>query len=160
MARSLQAFRTFQFNAIGGKVDVKHKDWGLAAKLDSRFAYAIVAIVLHQYITDCPAPGTSQLEMITPKQLNEKHIEALLADNEPVAKVDTALRSILHTYNPPASATYKLKLSEVLTLKAHLFGDFGKVLLKIGAAFSESFIKKKRAAQSAGGNAWNGRRHK
>ena len=157
---SLQAFRTFQFTAIGGKVDVKHRDWGLAAKLDGRFPYAIVAIVLHQYITDCPARGTHQLELVTPKTLNEKHIEALLADNEPVAKVDTALRSILHTYNPPASATYKLNLSEVLTLKAHLFGDFGKVLLKIGAAFSESFIKKKRAAQSAGGNAWNGRRHK
>ena len=112
---SLQAFRTFQFTAIGGKVDVKHRDWGLAAKLDGRFPYAIVAIVLHQCITDCPARGTHQLELVTPKQLNEKHIEALLADNEPVAKVDTALRSILHTYNPPPSATYKQKLSEVLT---------------------------------------------
>ena len=57
MARSLQAFRSFQFQAIGGKVDVKYKDWGLAAKLDSRCPYAIVAVVLHKYMEECPALG-------------------------------------------------------------------------------------------------------
>ena len=119
MARSLQAFRTFQFQAIGGKVGVKHKTWGLAAKLDSRFSYAIVAIVLHKYIDECPVLGAGQIEMITAKHVNEKHIEALLIDNEPVAKVEAAIRNILSTYNPPPSATYKQKLSEVLTLKAH-----------------------------------------
>ena len=102
---SLHAFRTFQFTAIGGRVDVRYKDWGLAAKLDGRYPYAIVAIVLHQYITECPAHGTHQLELITPKKLNEKYIDALLADVEPVAKVDTALKSFMRTYNPPASAT-------------------------------------------------------
>ena len=116
---SLQAFRTFQFTAIGGRVDVRYKDWGLAAKLDGRYPYAIVAIVLYQYIVECPTFGTHSLELITPKHLNAKHIDALLEDVEPVAKVDTALRSILNTYNPPPSATYKRKLSEVLTLKAH-----------------------------------------
>ena len=148
---SLQAFRTFQFNAIGGKVDVKFRDWGLAAKLDSRFPYAIVAIVLHQYLTECPPPGSSQLEMITPRPLNQKHIDALLADNGPVANVDTALRSFLSTYNPPASSTYKQKLSEVLTLRATVFGDFGRLLLKIGCAFSEGMVKKTREIHSAGG---------
>ena len=69
---SLQAFRTFQFTAIGGRVDVRCRDWGLAAKLDGRYPFAIVAIVLHQYITDCPVRGTHQLELITPKKLNEK----------------------------------------------------------------------------------------
>ena len=152
---SLQAFRTFQFTAIGGKVDVKHRDWGLAAKLDGRYPFAIVAIVLHQYITECPVYGTHQLELITPKKLNDKFIDALLADVEPVAKVDTALKSIIGSYNPPASDTFKQKLSEVLTLKAHVFGDFGKLLLKIGSSFSDTVARKQHVAMSAGGNSKN-----
>ena len=139
---SLQAFRAFQFTAIGGRVDVRYKDWGLAAKLDGRYPFAIVAIVLYQYIPECPVYGTHQLELITPKRLYEKHIDAFLADVEPVAKVDTALRSILGTYNPPASDKFKEKLSEVLTFKAHVFGDLGKVLL----------TRKKHTVMSAGGN--------
>ena len=149
---SLQAFRTFQFTAIGGRVDVRYRDWGLAAKLDGRYPFAIVAIVLHQYITECPVYGTHQLELITPKRLYEKHIDAFLADVEPVAKVDTALRSILGTYNPPPSDKLKEKLSEVIACKAHVFGDFGKLLLKIGSAFSDSVTRKKHTVMSAGGN--------
>ena len=64
---SLQAFRHFQFTAIGGRVDVRCKDWGLAAKLDGRYPYAIVAIVLYQYIVECPLYGTHNLELITPR---------------------------------------------------------------------------------------------
>ena len=69
--------------------------------------------------------------------------------------MDTALRSILGTYNPPASDMYKQKMSEVLTFKAHVFGDFGKVLLRIGAAFSDSLNRKKQIVLSAGGNEKN-----
>ena len=74
--------------------------------MDSRFPYCIVAIVLHQYINECPAPGTTCVETITAKLVNEKHIDGLLADIGPVAAVDNGIRSIVSAYNPPASATY------------------------------------------------------
>ena len=43
----------------------------------------------------------------------------------------------------------------MLTFKAHVFGDFGKVLLKIGSAFSDSLTRKKHTVMSAGGNEKN-----
>ena len=96
MARSFQAFRSFQFQAIGGKVDVKYKDWGLAAKLDSRCPYAIVAIVLHKYMEECPALGACQTDVIVARHVREQVIEALLQDNGPVAQVNNGIRSIMN----------------------------------------------------------------
>ena len=153
MARSLQAFRTFQFQAIGGKVDVKYKTWGLAAKLDSRCPYAIVAIVLHKYIDECPAFGAGQVEMVIAKEVNHKHIDALLQDNVPVAKVNDGIRRIMNVYNPsPDSSMYRQKVSEVFTLKANVFGDFGRLLLKIGNALSDETMRKKTSVKSYGGD--------
>ena len=47
-------FRVCQFTAIGGRVDVKHPDWGLAAKFQIRHAFASIAVMLHQYLCECP----------------------------------------------------------------------------------------------------------
>ena len=107
-----------QFTAIGGRVDVKYPDWGLAATLPERFSFCIVAIMLHQYMAECPPLGSHSEEVIVPRRLNSKHIEALLADLEPVGIVDMGLRQILVNYQPPENDTHKEKLSEVITLNA------------------------------------------
>ena len=127
----LQAPRTCQFTAIGGRVDVKYRGWGLAAKLDDRHSFAIIAIMLHQYLVECPPFGCHNLEVAVPRKLNDKHIDALLTDLAPVIQIDRALKSWLSTYDPPANDKHKEKLSEVITLRAHLFSDGGKLLLKI-----------------------------
>ena len=43
-----------QFNTIGGRVDVKYTDYGLAARFEMRHSYCCMAIVLHQYLSECP----------------------------------------------------------------------------------------------------------
>ena len=106
---------------------------GLAAKLPDYYSFAIIAIMLHQYLVECPPIGSHTEEVIVPRRLNPKHIEALITDLDPVIKVDTALRKWLVTYNPPPTDKHKEKLSEVITLKAHLFRDSGKIVLKIGS---------------------------
>ena len=146
----LQVFRVCQFTAIGGRVDVRYPDWGLAAKLPDYYSFAIIAIMLHQYLVECPPIGSHTEEAIVPRRLNGKHIDALITDLDPVIKVDTALRKWLFTYNPPPTETYKEKLSEVITLKAHLFRDSGRILLKIGSIFSEVLVKKRAEATSNG----------
>ena len=90
---SLQVFRVCQFTAIGGRVDVKYTDWGLAARLPDRQSFAIVAIMLHQYVVECPPIGCHNEETVVPKRLNAKHIDALLTDLAPVIQIDRALRS-------------------------------------------------------------------
>ena len=138
----LQVFRVGQFTAIGGRVDVKYPDWGLAAKLPDRYSFVIIAIMMYQYMVECPPIGSHTEEVIVPRRLNAKHIEALITDLDPVSKVDTALKTWLHNYNPPPSDKHKEKLSEVITLKAQLFRDSGKIVLKIGSIFAEVLAKK------------------
>ena len=148
----LQVFRVCQFTAIGGRVDVKYTDWGLAARLPDRQSFAIVAIMLHQYVVECPPIGCHLETTVVPKKLNPKHIDELLTDLAPVAQMDTALRRWLSTYDPPDNDKHKEKLSEVITLRAHLFSDAGKLLLKIGSIFADLLAKKKVAAASSGGD--------
>ena len=40
-------------------------------------------------------------------------------------------------------------------MKAQVFSEFGKILLKAGQVFSDTVIKKKRAIESAGGSVSN-----
>ena len=54
------------------------------------------------------------------------------------------------TYNPPQTDKHKEKLSEIITLRAQLFRDSGKIVLKIGSIFSEVLAKKKAEATSNG----------
>ena len=53
-------------------------------------------------------------------------------------------------YNPPQTDKHKEKLSEIITLRAQLFRDSGKIVLKIGSIFSEVVAKKKAEATSKG----------
>ena len=89
----LQVFRVCHFTAIGGRVDVKYPDWGLAAKLPDRYSFVIIAIMMYQYMVECPPIGSHTEEVIVPRRLNPKHIEALITDLDPVSKVDTALKN-------------------------------------------------------------------
>ena len=146
----LQVYRVCQFGAVGGRVDVRYPDWGLAAKLPDYYSFAIIAIMLHQYLVECPPIGSHTEEVIVPRRLNPKHIEALITDLDPVSKVDTALKKWLHVYQPPETDKHKEKLSEVITLRAYLFRDCGKIVLKIGSIFSEVVAKKKVEATSKG----------
>ena len=86
-------FQVCQFTAIGGRVDVRDPDWGLAAKLPDYYSFAIIAIMLHQYLVECPPIGSHTEEVIVPRRLNSKYMEALIIDLDPVSKVDTALKN-------------------------------------------------------------------
>ena len=43
-----------QFNTIGGKVDVKPNDYGLAARFEMRHSFVCMAIMLRQYMSEAP----------------------------------------------------------------------------------------------------------
>ena len=47
-------YRQLQFNTIGGRVDVRPSDYGFAAKFEMRHSFACMAIMLRQYMGECP----------------------------------------------------------------------------------------------------------
>ena len=98
----------------------------LAAKFEDRHAFAIIAVMLHQYMRECPPLcqiGQGMGQVIIPKKLNGKTIEVLIEDIAPLAKVDFALRQFLSTYQVPPNDKSREKLSEVSTALANLFFD-------------------------------------
>ena len=62
-----------QFNTIGGRVDVKVTDYGLAARFEMRHSYCCMAVMLHQYLSELPATIESQTRACIAKPLNKKY---------------------------------------------------------------------------------------
>ena len=61
-----------QFNTIGGRVDVRYTDYGLAARFEMRHSYCCMAVMLNQYLTELPASFESQAHAWIAKPLNKK----------------------------------------------------------------------------------------
>ena len=91
-----EVFRICQITSIGGRVDVKPADYGLAAKLDPQYGCAIVSIMLCQYLNSCPTQtiDTSNAEAacradVIAKRLNAKWIDSLCEDAHWVGLVNS-----------------------------------------------------------------------
>ena len=114
-----------QFNTIGGRVDVKPNDYGLAARFAKRHSFVCMAVMLRQYMSEAPtlavigaADTYACPKMFPAKPLNKKVIDALLADLGPVTKVQNALSAWLDTY-PWANAD-ALRKGLYVSLRRHV----------------------------------------
>ena len=61
-----------QFNTIGGRVDVKYTDYGLAARFEMRHSYCCMAVMLNQYLSELTVVSEIQTQAWVAKPLNKK----------------------------------------------------------------------------------------
>ena len=131
---AFEVFRTCQFTSIGGRVDVKPMDFGLAAKLDPQYGCAIVSIILSQYLTFCPTQkvDTSDAEAVcrnyvAARKLNAKWIESLQEDVHIVSLVNSFAHKMFSVYKVEQSDKMEEAFSKVVDARTHLFGNCGKI---------------------------------
>ena len=132
-----------QFNTIGGRVDVKYTDYGLAARFEMRHSYCCMAVMLHQYLSELPACIESQPRACIAKPLNRKIIDALLEDVAPLTTIHNFLKVCLQTYKWNKDERAREKFSECVVAETRLFSDCGKILMVLGGILAAASTEKK-----------------
>ena len=152
-------FMTCQFQAASGRVRVKCADFGLVGKLDSRFSWVKVAILLYQYVSTVgglPLPGPSGASSLTfcgreehfAKKLNTACMKQLEQDVTSLSQIEYFIRELLKHYKPPNDPNNHCDGDKLLSARSKLLSECGRLLLKVGLVLSDYSTKQLALSQS------------
>ena len=149
-------FRRFafcQFTTIGGRVDVKPSDFGLAANLDPLSGFSILSVLLFQYESHCPKdPIDTSLGAVhtgyTAKALNKKWMDSLCEEPSVVRKYHNFVQKVLGHYPVGKGPRVEEAFSKCVDARTRLFSDCGRNLLGIGGAIYDAQTKKRFAQET------------
>ena len=152
-------FIACQFQAAAGRARVKPADFGLVGKLDSRFSWVKVAIILWQYVSTVGAnamtgpSGSSSLTFAGrvdhyAKKLNPNCLKDLEQDVAFLWKIENYIRESFKHYNPPKDDNGLCDPQKLLCARTKLLSECGKLVLRVGMVLLEIAQKEKALSQS------------
>ena len=152
-----KVLQTCQFSACAGRVRVKVGDFGLAGKIDPRFPWDIVAIMLFQYIgtvmADTIRAESARAATFTgrkefwSKKLQSDTIKELVAETAFLREVNTFIKSMCTVYTTPSlNGCSGMKRTNLMDARGELLANCGRHLLKVGGVLEQAV--KKAASKS------------
>ena len=130
-------FRTVQFTACAGRVRANARDFGLAARLDPRAQWCMMAVMLSQYLC---TPFQQEVansstfvgrKEVVAQKLKPDIMKEICAQSAFMLDMEDFIKIILKHYTP----TKKLSVPETSELTAErgaVLANCGKLILKVG----------------------------
>ena len=139
------AFRLCQFHAVGGRVRVKCRDFGLVASLDRRGAWSKICVMMHQYTSplDENSRGPAAIGDVTfsgrtevvAGRLPAACVRELAQSCDFLLSVEKFVKRLLKHYVVPDGTG---DTGKVLDARAAFFASVGKMVLRAGSLAADA----------------------
>jgi len=132
-----------QFAACAGRVTVHADDFKEASRIDPRATWAMVALMLHQYLSNMDDSGNSKRQfdprtfagrpIITAKRISPSSIKELITEAAYVRELDAFIVKILKEYTTPHSTCNKSATDAAMQdARGKFLMHCGYLMMKVG----------------------------